>query len=285
VAVLVVSGTAATRSVPLSVIGGVAVLAVILYVFLRWSLSNAAIALEPVGPLEGLARSRAVTRGNVWRILAVYALLVLLIAPLQVGLTFLALEATSAPLQIAIGVASGLAITPLLSIVATTIFGDLTGRPEAAPSAAPSRRPGVFAAGVIIAGVLSLAASVPTIGPALERLTLQSVPVEVRGQILAGTALNPADACRPIGPKATFSSGETIYIGGYFSRIVPAGETIDIEIFVNGRSAGSSPQRDPTQALACYYEPEALDGVAPGTYRLVISVNGETIAEGQFAVQ
>jgi hypothetical protein len=49
---------------------------------------------------------------------------------------------------------------------------------------------------------------------------------------------------------------------------------------VNSASLG-----DPSKTVACYYERDPLVGASPGTYRIVVSLGGETIAEGTFAIQ
>jgi hypothetical protein len=54
---------------------------------------------------------------------------------------------------------------------------------------------------------------------------------------------------------------------------------------VNGVIAGSAPLGDASKAVTCYYEVDPLVGAQPGTYRINVSLAGETIADGQVVVQ
>jgi hypothetical protein len=47
----------------------------------------------------------------------------------------------------------------------------------------------------------------------------------------------------------------------------------------------SAPLSDPSRPVACYAERDPLVGAAPGTYRIVVTYNGETIAEGTFTIR
>jgi hypothetical protein len=173
---------------------------------------------------------------------------------------------------------------PLASILSATMLGDLTGRPEVERrGSAPMRW--IFVGTLVGVGVLALAVSLPQLEPALQRLAQQAIPAEVRGQLVAGTARNPLDPCRPNATKTTFSTTESIYIGGYFTKPIPRGESGQIEIFVNGRSVVSDPVTSPIQAVQCYYEADPLTGAQPASYRLVVTYKGETIAEGEFTIR
>jgi len=117
------------------------------------------------------------------------------------------------------------------------------------------------------------------------RSAVSSIPAENRGQILFGTGRDSGNNCQPTGAKTTFSSGETIYIGGYFTKPIPAGSTGSVAIYVNGVIAGSAPLGDASKAVICYYEVDPLVGAQPGTYRINVSLAGESIADGQVVVQ
>ena len=91
--------------------------------------------------------------------------------------------------------------------------------------------------------------------------------------------------CRPTGTKTTFSTSEPIYIGGYFSKPVPAGQQATVAVYVNGAVAASAPVGDSAKPAICYYEADPVVGAQPGTYRIEITLAGETIASGQFVVQ
>src|SRR5207253_4495438 len=100
-----------------------------LYVAVRWSLANAAIALEDVGPIQALGRSRALTAGNVRRIFALYVLLGLLTLPLNATVYALGIADADSGLLILFMVVSGLVTSPLLVIASAVVIGDLTARP------------------------------------------------------------------------------------------------------------------------------------------------------------
>ncbi|HTG40284.1 MAG TPA: hypothetical protein VK697_01600, partial [Methylomirabilota bacterium] len=67
--------------------GLVSIAAVVLLVVVavRWSLLLAANVLDGFGPLKALSRSRAVTKGNTWRVFGVFAVFGVLFLPLAVG--------------------------------------------------------------------------------------------------------------------------------------------------------------------------------------------------------
>jgi hypothetical protein len=272
---------------PLAVVViGLLLIAPAIYVELRWSLATVAIALEPVGPIQALGRSRKVTKGSLWRITGVFVLLALMTAPLTIGISFLSFVTGGSWAAILLTLLAGLATVPIFTIASTTVFGDLTGRPEVAPTSAqaPLAR-SIFVTVIVAFGVLALAVSIPRIGPAFERLALTGVPLADRGRILTGTTPNPANPCRPLDVRTSFTTSDSIYIGGYFTRPVPAGQAATVQVYANGALVNSAQLASPAGAVACYYERNPIVGGSPGTYRLVISLNGETIAEGAFSIQ
>lgn len=294
-AAIVLSGVLAVSSEPGNLgfqpglpfaIGIAAVFVLVVYIGLRWSLTNAAIALEGAGPLKALGRSRFLTKGNLWRIFGLFLAIGLMTIPLSLGLGMLAFASDGSPVVALLTAAAELVTVPIFSIGIAIVFGDLTGRPEAtsvATTASTARVP--FVAGLILIGVVATAVAIPQLGSAVERLTLSGVPVADRGKLVAGTTRNPLDPCRPIGVKSTFASSDSIYIGGYFTKAIAGGQQGKIDLYVNGALLSTAPLGNASGSVACYYESDPLVGGPPGTYRLVVSLNGETIAEGSFAIQ
>jgi len=266
---------------------GLVVLVVVIvagYIALRWSLSGAAIALEASGPIEALGRSRFLTKGNLWRIFGIFLVLALTAGPLLIGGGLLAYVIGGWSGNVVSALAAIVA-TPLFGIATATVFGDLTGRTEAPSVPAPNRglRTG-YAVALVALGVLALVVAVPGYGAAIDRHALDTVPVADRGVIYAGT-LQTTDPCHPVGVKATFTSTDSIYLGGYFKRLVPAGEKATVAVYANGTLANSGQVGDPTRPTSCYRELDPIVGGSPGTYRLVVTYAGETIAEGTFTIQ
>jgi hypothetical protein len=271
-----------------AVIGVVLLIATIIgvaIVSIRWLLSQAAIALDGFGPIQGLSRSWVVTRRNAWRLFAVFFLLGLIFLPLTIGITALSLDSVS-PLLMLVIVVSSLIESPLSAIALATAYGDLTGRPAVEPVAGSTDvGRGILIAAVLMFGAVALVVGVPRIGPGLSNLALAGVPVEDRGKILVGTEFNFRDPCKPSGVKATFTTSDTLYIGGYFTKAIPPGGSASVDFYIGGTPAGSTPVGSATQMVGCYYELEPRTGIAPGTYRLVVTYGGETIAEGAFTVR
>ena len=271
-----------------AVIGVVLLIATIVgvaIVSIRWLLSQPAIALDGFGPVQALNRSWVVTRRNAWRLFGLVFLLGLIFLPLTVGITTLSLDSVS-PLLILAIVVSSLIASPLYAIALATAYGDLTGRPAVEPVAGSTDiGRGILVAAVLMFGAVALVVGVPRIGPGLSNLALAGVPVEDRGKILVGTEFNVLDPCKPSGVKATFTTSDTLYIGGYFTKAIPPGGSASVDFYIGGTPAGSTPVGSATQMVGCYYELEPQTGVAPGSYRLVVTYDGETIAEGAFTVR
>ena len=254
-------------------------------VAIRWSLSEAAIVLDGFGPLQGLNRSRAVTKGNAWRLFGLFLVLGLLFLPLTVGIGALALAELS-PVVFVLLAVSSLITGPLTAIATSTAYGDLTARPavEPAPATTGNGR-GILIGAILAVGVVALVVGIPQIGPGLGRLGLSQVPAEDRGKIYVGTTRNPLDPCRPSGVNSSFATTDTLYVGGYFTKVVPPGESASVASYVDGNLAGTQPLTSVTQSVGCYYEPDPVTGLPPATYRLVVTFGGETIAEGTFTVR
>jgi MFS family permease len=262
----------------------IAAIALLLAVAVRWSLLLAAIVLDRFGPLKGLSRSRAVTRGNAWRVFAVFAVFGVLFLPLSVGVFGLSLVPRT-PVVLVLTIASGLLSGTLTAIATSITYGDLTGRP-AVEAGRDTRRnaSSILVAAILVVGAIALVLGGPNIGPGLSRLSPGFVPAEDRGKIFAGTTRNPFDPCKPSDAGSTFSTTDTLYVGGYFTKAIPAGQSATVDVYANGTKVNSAPLTDPSRPIACYAERDPLVGAAPGTYRLVVSYGGETIGEGTFTI-
>jgi hypothetical protein len=263
----------------------IAAIVLLVVVAVRWSLLLAANVLDGFGPLKALSRSRAVTRGNAWRVFGVFAVLGVLFLPLSVGEFGLSVVART-PVVLVLMVATNLLNGPLTAIATSITYGDLTGRPAVEAGADTRRNAGsILVAAILVVGAFALVLGGPNIGPFLSRLSPGNVPAEDRGKIFAGTSRNPLDPCKPSNVGSTFSTADTLYVGGYFTKPIPAGQSATVDVYANGTKVNSAPLTDPSSPIACFAESDPLVGASPGTYRLVISFGGETIAEGSFTVR
>ena len=261
----------------------VAAVVLLLAIAVRWSLLLAAIVLDGFGPLKGLSRSRAVTRGNAWRVLGVFAVFAVLFLPLSVGVFGLSLVPRT-PVVLVLTIASSLLSGPLSAIATSIIYGDLTDRPAVEAGRDTGRNPSsILVAAILAVGAFALVLGGPNIGPGLSRLSPGSVPAEDRGKIFAGTTRNPLDGCKPSDVGSTFSTADTIYVGGYFTKPVAGGQSATVDVYANGTKVNSASLTG-VAAIPCYYEQDPLVGGRPGTYRLVVTYGGETIAEGTFTI-
>ena len=278
-------GGAASGGAAIAILLLIAAVIVIAVVAIRWVLSQAAIVLDGFGPIKGLNRSWSVTRGNAWRLFGLYLLLGLLFLPLSIGLSILSLVSLS-PLVFVLLAVSSLIGGPLTAIALSTVYGDLTGRPAIEPApAAIGRGRGILVAAILAVGVVALVIGIPNIGPGLSQLGLSQVPIESRGKILVGTTRDPLDPCRPAGVQSTFSTTDTLYVGGYFTKVIPPGASATVYFYINGTLSDTTPLSSATQSVGCYYETDPVTGVPPATYRLVVEYGGETIGEGTFTVR
>jgi uncharacterized membrane protein len=263
----------------------IGIVAVIAVIAIRWALSQAAIVLDRFGPIQGLNRSRIVTKGNAWRLFGLFLAFGLLFLPLSIGLGILSVGSISPLAFVIIGVSS-LISGPLSAISIATAYGDLTGRPavDPMPRSTGSAR-SILVAAILVVGVIALAIGVPTVGRRFSELALGQIPIEDRGKILTGTSRDPLQPCRPTNLQTTFASTDTLYVGGFFTRTIPAGESGTVEFYIDGQLSNTAPLSSATQSVGCYYEPDPATGVPPATYRLVVKYAGETIAEGTFTVR
>jgi hypothetical protein len=195
------------------------------------------------------------------------------------------ISSTSPLLVQPIAILASLVTVPLFGIVTTTVYGDLTGRPEVQAEPRSPELRAIFAATLVVVGVLSLAIAIPRLPAAIDRLALQAVPAQNRGLILAGPIRNPIDPCQPFTGGTALSSTLPIYIGGYFTKPIPRGETGTVQVYVDERLVNSVPLSDSTRSISCWYEPEALVHATPGRWRIDVQYLDETIAEGIFTIR
>ena len=271
--------------VPIVLLAGFIVLFVaFILVFLRWSLALPAIALERVGPVAAIGRSATVVRGSLLRLVATWILLGLVMAPLSTAVGILSITGTDTLLAFALALLLGLVVAPISGIAFATIFGDLTGRPDAGTVEVDWAGRSILLGGVLVLGLAGLAIGLPKFGTAIGQIALRSVPAQDRGHLYAGTARNPGDACHPNGITTTFATSDQIWLGGYFTEAIPPGGSAQISVYANGQLVTSADVGGRGQPVACYYELRPLVGAPPGTYRLVVTYQGRTIGEGQFTV-
>jgi hypothetical protein len=146
----------------------------------------------------------------------------------------------------------------------------------------------VYVLGVLIVGLLLLIPSFTIAAPSLGNLGtfgLGNVPAQDRGKILAGTERDAANPCAPKQQATEFDSTDTIYVGGYFSRAVLPGQAATVHVFVDGDERASAPLNARGQLVACYYEQEALTGLSPAEYRILVDDATGVLAEGMFTVR
>jgi hypothetical protein len=271
------------------VLGAVAIIVasiVCAAVFIRWSLAQPAIALDQRGPVRALNRSWQVTRRNAWRIFGLFLVIGLAGLPLTFGLWILSASGANPLIVLLLTAATSLVLAPLAAIGTSLAYGDLTGRPAADRAAAQPPRGRAALVGVILGvGILASLAALPQIGPLIDQLSIAGVPAQDRGKILAGRFENTFDRCRPGGVDTTFASTDTIYIGGYFSKPVPSGESATVSVYVDGSLANALSVSSSLRAVGCYYEPDPLVGAPKGTYRIVVTYKDETIATGEFTIR
>jgi hypothetical protein len=175
---------------------------------------------------------------------------------------------------------------------------DVAGEPAAASAevssspggpASPGRvSPGVrrlYVLGIFVVGLILLVPSIAAAAPALGKFAIAGVPAEDRGKIIAGTQRNAADPCAPLGRATTFSSTDQIYIGGYFTRGVLPGQSATIHVLVNDEERVAAPIKASGRIVGCYYELQALTGLGPAEYHLLIDDSQGVLAEGRFTVK
>jgi len=158
--------------------------------------------------------------------------------------------------------------------------------PAASPIAGVSRNERrVYVLGVFLVGCLLLIPTFAIAAPSLGKIGLSGVPAQDRGKILAGTERDPANPCAPKSQATTFESSDTIYVGGYFSRAVLPGQSATVHVLVDGDERAKAPLNAGGQLVACYYEQDALTGLSPAEYRILVDDDTGVLAEGTFTVK
>jgi hypothetical protein len=270
----------------LSAVGGILALVggfVLAYIGIRWALAEAAIVLDRRGPVAALNTSWAVTRGNALRMVGLYVLIGLITVPIGFAISLLAFVAPDARIGAVLGAAVTLVTAPITAIASTTVYGDLSGRPFD-PAANPPRPLGrwVLVGTLVILAFVGAAIVVPNLGAAVDRFF--NGAVADRGSVRFGTTANPGNPCRPLDQKSDFATNEAIYIGGYFTTDVPAGQTATESVYANGTLLGSGALTNTAQSSGCFSESKPITGATPGSYRIEITYQGQTISSGEFTV-
>jgi uncharacterized membrane protein len=98
-----------------------------------WSVSAPVVVLERPGGLRALGRSRALVRGNGWRVFGVVLVFFLLIIVIGITLELLA-DALSTGAGIAVTVIVGVLTAPLSALAAAVLYFELRG-PQSAEEA------------------------------------------------------------------------------------------------------------------------------------------------------
>src|SRR6185295_18522768 len=109
----------------------------VFYVLFRWALAPTAIAIDRAGPISGLSRSWALTRGNLWRLGVLIIGIGLLTAPWTIAGSLLGLAGKALAGGV-VGVVGALLFGSLGSILVTIAYGDITGRWLASRTSAPA---------------------------------------------------------------------------------------------------------------------------------------------------
>jgi hypothetical protein len=110
-----------------------------LLLYIRWWVAPQAIVIERVGPIRGLARSWALTRGSFWRTLWLWLLLLLITGIASAVLTFAVQTPLSSfgstayqlTVRTIIGAVIGVLVSPITLIASTLYYYDLRIRREA----------------------------------------------------------------------------------------------------------------------------------------------------------
>ena len=152
----------------------------------------------------------------------------------------------------------------------------------AAPRSRISRR--AYVLGVFIIGLVLLVPGFAVAIPAIGNVGFAGVPFADRGKIFAGTDRDPVDPCALKSRGTTFTTTDSIYVGGYFTRAILPGREGTVHVIVDDVEQVALPIAATTQAVGCYYELESL--ILPvGEYRIVIDDDIGLLAEGTFRVE
>ena len=167
--------------------GGVFVLlilfVVLVYVGIRLLLSQPAIALDQLGPIQGLTRSWALTKGSMWKLFGLSIAIGLLTLPLTIGAGILSSN-TSETLATGVAAITTLLGAPLISIAFAITYGDLAGRAATVPLPGPGRRNRrLLVAAMLGLGVVVCLVAIPRTQSALGGAPVDEVPPAVAGAV------------------------------------------------------------------------------------------------------
>lgn len=263
------------------VLVAIALLVVASVVTLRWAVSGPAIALDGLGPIAGLRRSWALTRGHLWRLTRLYLALLLFTVMASTGASFLSTYAPERAFAAAGLALATLLTSPLLAISMAIAYRDLGGHPVVGGEGLPRRAGRVRSSIAVLGGGLILfAAGIWSVAGAGGQIFTPG-----RGQVIAGSTANPADPCHPGGVKTTFSAAEEIWIAAIFSRHLTAGQEAVVEYSRNTQVLGRAPLTAGADGLDCYYEIDPIIGGEPGSYRITVRLDSTVIADGAFTIR
>ncbi|MGD0248258.1 MAG: hypothetical protein ABSB75_04310 [Candidatus Limnocylindrales bacterium] len=110
-----------------------------------------------------------------------------------------------------------------------------------------------------------------------------------RGKVLFSTDIPTANgSCTPDKIVTSVSAGTSVY-ATYVFKAKPGSETVSLEMTKNGESyiAKTAMDTSDTQGLDCFGDTtdmSTLDGWGVGTYKVTLTANGATVAEGELTV-
>jgi hypothetical protein len=158
-------------------------LVVIVYVSIRLMLSQPAIALDQLGPIQGLSSSWAATKGNLWKLIGLTLAIGLLTLPITIGAGILSANANATLAPVVTAIATFIA-APFTSIALATAYGDLTRRPQAdRPSEHGPRNRRLLVAAILGLGVVVCLIAIPRTQSALGGAPVDEVPPAVAGAV------------------------------------------------------------------------------------------------------
>ena len=159
------------------------VFVVLVYVGIRLLLSQPAIALDQLGPIQGLTRSWAVTKGSMWKLVGLSIAIGLLTLPLTIGAGILSSNSNET-LSAGVAAITTFIAAPLTSIAFAIAYGDLTGRAASVRLLGPgSRNRRLLVAGILGLGVVVCLLAIPRTRSASVEGPVAKVSVDVGGTI------------------------------------------------------------------------------------------------------
>jgi hypothetical protein len=158
-------------------------LVVIVYVSIRLMLSQPAIALDQLGPIQGLSSSWAATRGHMWKLTGLSLAIGLITLPITIGAGILSANANATLAPVVTAIATFIA-APFTSIALATAYGDLTRRPQAnRPSEHGPRNRRLLVAAILGLGVVVCLIAIPRTQSTADARSLAQGSVDDSGVI------------------------------------------------------------------------------------------------------